>query len=339
MSAAMPLPDLPWLDAPLDAILRRRDTLPHALLLDGPPGVGKSALATQAAAALLCETPTAEGRACGHCLACGWFAQGNHPDLRRVSPIDEETAERSGAGVKASKDIRIQQIRELAGFVGVGTHRGGRRIVLLDPADALNLESANALLKTLEEPTPSTHFIVVARRRQTLPATIVSRCVRVDVAGPTPEQALAWLRRTRSLDAEGAELWLAAAGGSPLRAWSLADDEQGAVHRKTLEVLARLPETGVAASADVLALRPAAEWVEVMQAWVADLGRCRLGAPARRFVSQHARLERLARQAHPERLARFAGWLDQQSAVASHPLNARLFCERVLMQYEQIFAA
>lgn len=336
----MPSTDLyPWLRPTLETVLAGgRTTLPHALLVTGPAGIGKSRLADRLAAALLCEAPDAHGLACGRCLACNWYVQGSHPDFRRVEPLDEEAAERAGKGVRPSKDIRIQQIRALGDFMSLATHRGGSRVVLIDPGDALNTEAANALLKTLEEPTPHSHFIVVTSRWQRLPATIVSRCVRLSVAAPGPAEAGAWLARTAHLSEPVAAEWLAAAGGSPLHALALADPEQGAVHRLVLEALMRLPETAVANVAEVLSAQAAARWIEILQAWVTDLGRCALGSAPLRFAAQAERLGRLARQVRTDRLAAFAAWLDRQRAVADHPLNARLFCESVMMRYVAVFA-
>ena len=148
-------------------LLARRARLPHALLLSGQRGIGKFALARQFAESLLCEQPGVAQEACGHCAACGWLRQGNHPDFRLLQPeaLAGEAAgsepDASGSKKKPSQQITIDQIRDLDEFLHVGTHRQGARIVLIHPAEAMNRATANAILKSLEEPIPGTLFLLV----------------------------------------------------------------------------------------------------------------------------------------------------------------------------------
>ena len=160
----------PWQADDWSRLQQLRSHWPHALLLHGQAGIGKLRFAQHLAQGLLCEAQQPNGEPCGHCAACGWFSQGNHPDYRIVVP-DALAAERGPASAddsadkadKAdgdegrktrapSKEIRIEQVRALLDFSGVGSHRGGMRVVVLYPAEALNVAAANALLKTLEEP-------------------------------------------------------------------------------------------------------------------------------------------------------------------------------------------
>ncbi|HMV01241.1 MAG TPA: DNA polymerase III subunit delta', partial [Rhodocyclaceae bacterium] len=147
--------------------MARRTRLPHALLLAGPRGLGKFALAQAFASGLLCEQPGMDGRSCGTCIACGWMAQGNHPDFRLLQPEalaagDEGADEGKGDKKKASQQITIDQVRELDDFLNVGTHRSGLRVILVHPAEAMNRSTANALLKSLEEPGAGTVFLLVS---------------------------------------------------------------------------------------------------------------------------------------------------------------------------------
>ena len=182
----------PWLQAPLTSLLAMRASLPHALLLQGPRGIGKALLAERFAQSLLCEAPAPDGQACGSCNACGWFGAGNHPDFRRISPLIDE--EGSGKSERSRREIKIDQIRALGDFVGIGAHRAGRKLVLIDPADAMNMPAANALLKTLEEPTGDTVFLLVCGNAGALPATVRSRCVPFKLFTPDAGQAQAWLQ-------------------------------------------------------------------------------------------------------------------------------------------------
>src|ERR1035437_5332836 len=163
--------------AQLDA---RRAQLPHALLISGQRGIGKSEFARSFAESLLCETPTATAQACGTCAACGWLAQGNHPDFRLLQPealaVEEGEATDSSGKKKPSQQITIDQVRALDDFLHVGTHRQGARVILVNPAEAMNRSTANSLLKSLEEPIASTLFILVSSESERLLPTIRSRC-------------------------------------------------------------------------------------------------------------------------------------------------------------------
>jgi len=157
--------------------------LPHALLIHDSPGAGGDWLADWAAALALC-TNAAEAP-CGHCAGCKRVAAGQHPDLIRVGLVEE------------SKQLRIEQVRELASELALTSHQGGYKVGILSPADALNNFAANALLKTLEEPPARTLLILVASQPSRLPPTILSRCQRLRVRAPTRAAALEWLQQTR----------------------------------------------------------------------------------------------------------------------------------------------
>ena len=323
----------PWLEPNHRQLLSQCRTLPHALLLSGPPGIGKSELAQRFANALLCEQPRPDGDACGECLACGWFGQSSHPDFRLLAPgsDDEEGKER------ASRDIRIAQVRGLADFLAVGAHRGGRKVVLIDPADAMNVPAANALLKTLEEPLGNTVFLLVSSRADALPATIRSRCVSVQIALPSPAAATQWLAEQTGADAGEVAGWLAAAGGAPLRARALAEPAQAAAYRLILQAVARIPDNSGIQAAEAVASVPPKAWVPLLQAWVTDLGRVAAGGRPRRFPDQYERLARLARATTLPRIAAYAQWLHLQGAAVEHPLNPRLYCEDTLLRYRALF--
>lgn len=214
VAASPPLPS--WLQAPWSALLgaRRADHFPHALLLSGPLGVGKRLLVEALGRSLLCRRTDAQGFACGQCPDCLLLAGGTHPDLIRVGP-DEETK---------SGEIKVDAIRALAGTEGLTAHRGGWKLIIIDPAHRLNLSAANALLKTLEEPAPSTLICLVSEQPSRLLATIRSRCQALRLPLPTEAEALAWLSpQVRGL-AAGTLLHLA--HGAPLRALELADPER-----------------------------------------------------------------------------------------------------------------
>ncbi|HET9817570.1 MAG TPA: DNA polymerase III subunit delta', partial [Rhodanobacteraceae bacterium] len=187
-------------------------TLPHALLLCGPSGLGKRALAEAFVRARLCEAPR-EGHPCGICRRCKLLAAGSHPDRMRV------TLEENPKTHVMRKEIVVDQIRALSARLAMAGQLGGWQVAVLDPADTMNPAAQNALLKTLEEPTPASLIVLVADQPARLSATIRSRCQRLDIMVPAHVDAFAWLQ-TRGV--EHAEAALAAAGGNPGQAWLMA---------------------------------------------------------------------------------------------------------------------
>src|SRR5207237_3181166 len=226
----------PWNEPISESLKRARERLPHALLIHGPRGVGKLALAERLAQLLLCEHADPAARPCGICDGCRWYLGGNHPDFRRLEPEaiaklpppSEEAEEGSEAPARRTKQpslyILIEQVRELAGFLNVGSHRGRLRVALVHPAEDLYPNAANALLKSLEEPPSGAIFILVSHRPARLLPTVRSRCVAVPVPIPPADAALRWLA---SRGVQNAERWLAFAGGAPLQAVQYAQEAAG----------------------------------------------------------------------------------------------------------------
>ena len=189
---------------------QRRGTLAHAILLCGEAGLGKRAFADELTRALLCESPSADGFACGACRGCRLLAAGSHPDLVRVALEARDDG-------KLRTEIVIDQMRALGERLALTPQFGRGQAAIVDPADALNPNAANALLKTLEEPTPGTVIVLVADHPSRLPATIRSRCQRVDFRAPSHALALAWLA-AQGIDGANAEDALRAGDGNPGRA-------------------------------------------------------------------------------------------------------------------------
>ena len=177
------------------ARLRELDKRPaHGLLFKGAKGIGKLDLAINFAQSLLCQDPGESGRACGKCPSCHWFEQGAHPDFRLLQPEAlNPDAEENETGKKPSKQISVDQIRGLADFFGMSAHQGGRRVIVIHPAEAMNINAANALLKNLEEPPQGLLFILVSHKPQQLLPTILSRCVVFALASPDAETSIRWL--------------------------------------------------------------------------------------------------------------------------------------------------
>jgi DNA polymerase-3 subunit delta' len=330
------LKPFPWHRAELKRLLARRESLPHALLVHGRAGIGKAEFARALAASVLCETPR-DGLACEACPSCHWFSQGNHPDFREIVPEaaqeDEEGAEEGAKPEKAkSLVIKIDQIRAVADFVALTTHRGGYRVLLIHPAEALQPASANALLKTLEEPPQHTLIVMVSDQPARLLATIRSRCRQLGLATPPHDEALAWLREQGVAEAETA---LAAAGGAPLFARDLAEPHEMELRKRVLNELARpggADPLQFAAGIEKAAIEPLIYW---MQTWVHDLVRVRLAGDARHHRDFLPALRSRAQGADLESLFALDRELVSARALAAHPLNPRLVAEHLLMAYNR----
>lgn len=218
---------LPWQQSQWNRLqaLRQQRRIPHALLFQGPDGVGKRHFAEQFGRGLLCTQPDPSGLACGACATCLLLQAGNHPDLGWVEPEEE------------GKVIRIDQVREFIRTESLSSQAGGYKVRVITPADAMNVAAANALLKTLEEPTPSSLILLLSSRPGSLPATIRSRCQAITFPTPPAAQALAWLQ------GQGEQEWpalLAAAAGAPFKALALADPALQGQRREVLDQLCRL---------------------------------------------------------------------------------------------------
>lgn len=326
------------------ALQARRGRLPHALLLSGQQGLGKFELAKTLAASLLCEQPQPDGQACGRCLACNWYSQGNHPDFRLLQPdaLSDEIESDDGKK-KPSQQITIDQVRGLDEFLNVGTHRAGLRIILVYPAEAMNRNTANSLLKTLEEPAPSTLFLLISNEPLRLLPTIRSRCQVVPV--PVPNAALAE-QVLADCEVSEAGRWLALAGGSPVLALELANSGQGAWLERFSRHLAagrQVDPLAVAQEFDKLIKESKGklllkQLIEAMQKWQVDLSLAANGLPLRYFLPQQATIKGLAAMIPDVRLIRFYRDLIKRRQESEQPLNAKLFLEGVFMDYRALFA-
>lgn len=184
---------------------------PHALLLSGQPGLGKRRFAEAFAALLLCDQPR-DGLACGSCRGCQLRIAGSHPDFTRVEPEKEQGP------------LKVEQIRQLGEFVGRTSSREGARVVWLSPAEAMNVNAANALLKNLEEPSGSVVFLLITDSPSGLLPTIRSRCQTVAFPVPPQQAALRWLAEC-GVEGPAALSVLALAGGAPLLAAALMEPD------------------------------------------------------------------------------------------------------------------
>ncbi|MES2163419.1 MAG: DNA polymerase III subunit delta' [Pseudomonadota bacterium] len=334
----------PWQEASWQQLQLLRQRMPHAILFHGAAGIGKSDFIERFAQGLLCEAVLPDGHACGQCASCGWFSQQNHPDYRRVRPeaLEDEPAadgeEGDGEAKKStaksakapSKEIKIEQIRNLADFMNISTHRQGLRVVVLYPAEALNMPASNALLKTLEEPPPGTVFLLASNSLDRLLPTILSRCRKFALPMPSHAEALAWLKSQGVPDADS---WLREQGGAPLAA--MAQAEVG--NRDDLEVLLQLlahPSVeGALKVADKLQKVPLSAQVSWLQRWLYDVFSYKLAGNIRYYPRYQKELASLAAKIHVSRLLAAIKGANERRATADHPLSPKLFLEDMLLDY------
>jgi len=196
----------PWLSGHWSFFLQRLelDKLAHAVMIEGPAGCGKQALANAMAAKLLCRENRTQ--ACGSCRSCQLLAGAAHPDYFELEP-DED-----------SEVIKVDQVRALIAKLNLTTSISERKLAYIHPAEAMNAAAANALLKSLEEPAGNTILILVSNNPGKLPVTIRSRCQAISVDQPDSRLVLEWLGKNTDKSAALVEAALQAAGGSPLRA-------------------------------------------------------------------------------------------------------------------------
>lgn len=346
---------LEWQQGVWNSLLGRLEQMPHALMLAGAAGGGKSALALSLAQRLLCESATGTAQPCGQCEGCRWFVAGNHPDFRLVAPGSDEIETAAGESdaepaqvepAKRSAQIRIEQIRALAGFVTVGALRQGVRVVVIDPAEAMNHHTANALLKLLEEPPAKTHFVLVTDTPRRLLPTILSRCRTVTLARPDGATAAAWLARQGVLQPDPL---LALCSGMPVAAAELAGGIGPAalsrfvrdilsLERADPVALAGAWETWLKSKESQAAGFGVPQLVGWLQRWVADLLLVALAGQVRFFPDQQAALRAQAGKAPVAALLACYNELQRLRRVAAHPLNLRLVLDDMLLRYARLVA-
>jgi DNA polymerase III subunit delta' len=341
----MDTPIYRWLEPAWQQLQQLRPRMPHAILFHGETGIGKANFIEYFAQSLLCENVQAGGHACNACASCAWFSQHNHPDYRRVRPeaLEDEPASdadeggtkpgaKSGAkAVKApSKEIKIEQIRALAGFMNMSTHRQGLRVVVLYPAEALNTPASNALLKTLEEPPPGTVFLLASNSLDRLLPTILSRCRKFALPLPSHQEALNWLVAQGLADADS---WLSEEGGAPLAALARSETVNREETDAFLQLLAHPSVGGALKTAEKLQKAPLANLVSSLQRWLYDLISYKLSGKIRYYPRYRAELAALAGTVQTARLLGAIDSANERRAIADHPLSAKLFIEDMLLDY------
>ncbi len=326
----------PWQSEPVRQLRTLRTRLPHAVLLQGPAGGGKRALAGAFLQWLLCAHPTAE-QACGQCDSCRWLLAAQHPD---VLEVDVAAAEEGGEATPGRKlaQIGVDSIRQAVDFLRIGAH-GPMRVVWIHQAHVMNVAASNALLKTLEEPPDRTLLLLVTDQPARLLPTVLSRCHAVRHPLPDRAGALEWLAG-QGVAQPG--LCLDLAGGAPLAALAWNDVERMARRAGWLEMLARADSARVWNEAEQLARmehEAYLDWIDVLQRWMYDLLSLRMVGRIGYHGDCAADLQSLAPRADVHGLVRFAQRLTEVRRTSAHPLNVQLAVEDILLDYCALFEA
>jgi DNA polymerase-3 subunit delta' len=329
----------PWQKSDWTRLQEWRKRPAQGLLFKGTKGIGKLDLAINFAQSLLCQQPSETGFACGKCPSCHWFEQGSHPDFRLLQPeilsLEGEEGEESkpASGKKPSKQISVDQIRSLGDFIGLSAHQGGRRVVVIHPAEAMNTNAANALLKGLEEPPHGLLFILVSHKPQQLLPTIRSRCLSFPFTAPDVTSATDWLTEQ---GVKNPAVALATSGFSPLQAVQM-EEQVGSEERDQLLRGARQPATlDVFALAESLQKTEQVLVVQWLQQWCYDLIAMKLAGKLRYHPGEEVTIKKLVEPIDPLNLARLQKHLQTAKREAQHTLNPKLFFESLLLAYRQI---
>ncbi len=328
----------PWLAAQRSQLLGSQA---HALLLHGPSGLGHYELALSLASTWLCEAPDRAERmaagqgACGQCASCQQIHARSHTDLRILMPealmleLGWPLSEKAQKDIddkkrKPSKEIRVEEVREVLAFAELTSGRGAAKVVLVYPAEQLNIASANALLKTLEEPLGQLRFVLATEAAHELLPTIRSRCQAYALPQPPAEQALSWMAGQIATAAPVADARLKtalqASGGRPLNALSMLADGQEASW-------AGLPLAMQKGQVEAVKSFGGAQLLDALQKLCHDLWALKLGSQPRFFAAQD-----LPRPPPARALAAWGKALSSLRRSIDHPYKADLLLEDMVNQ-------
>lgn len=324
----MPEVAFPW-HAEVWSQLTEQPRHAHAYLFSGLPGVGKRRFANAFAAFLLCEQP-AQGMACGRCRSCLLREAGTHPDLLLIAPEEE------------GKAIRVDAIRHLVDFMGQTSQQGGSKVIVLHPAEAMNQNAANALLKSLEEPTANTYLLLVTDQPGRLLPTVRSRCRAQKLPTPGQDAALAWLAEAApELSLEQRQTLLQMAGGAPLRAGALHEMDAVQLRAGVVDNIKALLKDKQSASqiAEGWSKIPLELLIDWFCSWTLDLLKLQTGAVTHATNSDmDVVLGYMARHVAAQPLLEWQDWLlaHRSMILGKANLNRGLFLESLLLEWKQL---
>ncbi len=334
----------PWLKKSFTELTQH--PIPNSLLIYGEKDIGKLQFGLELANYLLCESPLQ--RPCHSCDPCHWTEQGSHPDLfiitpqnlKHLLPFDTTDGEENPESddKKQSKFIRIEQIRQVISKNELGSYRGGKRVVLIYPVEAMQSEAANCLLKTLEEPSSQLHFILITNHLERILPTIRSRCQFFSIPKPPHEMASDWLKHQlpAKFTQEMIHQKLALYAGSPLRVVQSIDNKilDELVIVNELAKFHLLQSGGII---DQLNQHTLFDILNCIYKWSIDVNFVAFGLPTRYFPSFEKKMQSHTRHISPIAIQEFISHLRDDLRLANHPLFPKVQLETLLMKYKQLF--
>ncbi len=338
---------LPWQEKRASSFLKNQEQLGHSWLIYGSPGIGKLNFVIGLSVCLLCEQPE-KHLACRKCIACHWALNINHPDLKILKPDFlqikngkykdgwyESTHISSYTKQKVSREISINQIRELEPWFNTTTYRGGWKIVILFPGETLNEVSRNSLLKILEEPPRKTLFFIISSSPNLLSPTLVSRCHRIFLPIPHRKDSCEWLKNMNSLAAKN-ENWLSASGGAPLHAFHAAFNNENCCPTWLISLvndLAHGHQFIFSKFQKYCERVMPIQWIEILQRTCVDLALMHLENKMRYFLILEEHLKLIAPYINLVEVINISNWLAQQKTIAKQPINPNFLFYTALQKF------
>ncbi|MCL6414808.1 DNA polymerase III subunit delta' [Aestuariirhabdus sp. Z084] len=306
--------------------LRHSETLPHAYLLKGAQGGGKFRFACAFAGYMLCPTPQGDA-ACGQCKSCQLYRSGNHPDIKVLQPEEK------------SKVVKVDQVRQVIDFASKTAQQGGYRIIIINPAEAMNSNAANALLKSLEEPGENTLILLVTARQNSMLATINSRCQQLAFPLPDRTETLDWLSGLSKAGREDLELILTLADGQPLTALQYANDQILKERARLIEEIGSITK-GQNSPVDIAQRWKDQNTTELLgwvSGWLVDIAKIQQAGSSAVLNNPDlaAMAGYIAGKSTPQALFALQRWVNEQRALSqgSANLNKQLMLEDLLVRW------
>ena len=306
--------------------------LAHAVLLSGPEDIGKLEFCLAYIQRLNCTNPTLDDHACGSCRDCQLFSANTHPDIRLINANDDDLDKNK------VEQVKVDDVRDINQFIMLSRQQGEYKVVCINYAETMNINAANALLKTLEEPPQNSILFLISHRADSLLPTIKSRCQIWKFNLPGEAESLAWLTQQKADDK-----WpslLKVAGFRPLLALELQQSGLGEdrldFYRDVHQLFhGKINITKVSAKHQDVQLERIVGW---QQAWCADLVRCHYENEPVTLENPDIRrsLHSLVGRVDLHLLFRFMDKLIELRRFSSAPLNKRLFIEDMLIRCQDV---
>ena len=346
---------LPWTQAAFDAFFSSPERQAHAYLLAGHSGLGKTVFAELLAKTMLCLEQGTD--ACGQCQSCRLFESGSHPDLhvlqseKRTVEIDDlfatyaprylEDENKRKRRKKPSAVIAIDQVRDVIPDINTRPHLSGCRIIILNTAEDLNVNAANSLLKSLEEPPSECFFLLISHEPGRLLPTIRSRCNRIDFRTPEKQQALEWLNNHLPGRSDTGDL-LDRAAGLPLRALVIAEDTQNSDESRIVRVMLQLANRQidpVTAAAEMIKNTELVDILAPIQVFVSRIIRLKITSQNDSVVKKvdDGVLIEIGNRLNFKQLYAFLDNVSATKQLAGGPLDDTLALENDLISWQQLF--